>query len=266
MKKLQPFSEWNMLFETVARIGVSATVEMNDLKGKDTPLLEIEVIITSLEVRSNQVVLGQLFCLLQHFLKYATDIYFYENRSSINNSNLEASNKERFHAAVTAILKKNSKTKKIRRTDTRPFRWERRASWSVLSSAGGIQHQKVGGIRRGIYLRVANEEGDRQGERGTFAQQGQIHEGHAEDYGQDTQQREVGEGWWIGHQHHPSHLRVEVAVGWSQSDDRLLPREAEGRFTEPIVKETFVPASVCSRGWTRPDVKVAGCRAELHQQ
>jgi hypothetical protein len=113
MKKLQPFSEWNMLFETVARIGVSATVEMNDLKGKDTPLLEIEVIITSLEVRSNQVVLGQLFCLLQHFLKYATDIYFYENRSSINNSNLEASNKERFHAAVTAILKKNSKTKKF---------------------------------------------------------------------------------------------------------------------------------------------------------
>lgn len=66
-----------------------------------------------MQVSSNQIVLGQLFCLLQHFLKYATDIYFYENRSNINNSTLEAANRERFHAAITAILKKNHKTKKF---------------------------------------------------------------------------------------------------------------------------------------------------------
>jgi len=71
------------------------------------------VVINSLQVRSNQIVLGQLFCLLQHFLKYAKDIFYYENRSNINNTSLDAANKERFHAAVTAMLKKNSKTKKF---------------------------------------------------------------------------------------------------------------------------------------------------------
>ena len=102
-----------MLFENVALLEICATVEMNDLRDKDTPLLEIDMTVKSMEVRLNQIVLGQLFCLLQYFLKYATDIYFFENRSNINNSKLEAQNKERFHDGITALLKKNSKTKKF---------------------------------------------------------------------------------------------------------------------------------------------------------
>lgn len=57
--------------------------------------------------------LSQLFFILQHFLKYATDLYFFENRSLINNTSLDVTNKIKFNAGINSILKKNKKIKKF---------------------------------------------------------------------------------------------------------------------------------------------------------
>ena len=66
-----------------------------------------------MEFKCDQIVLGQLFYLLQHFLNYVRDLFYFENRSHIKNTALEDLNKSIFNTTFEAIIKSKKTVKKF---------------------------------------------------------------------------------------------------------------------------------------------------------
>ena len=66
-----------MKFHNIVDLILTVETSQNDLNDKERPLLEAKVLIQPIKVEVSELMISQLLCLLEYYLKYTQDLFYY---------------------------------------------------------------------------------------------------------------------------------------------------------------------------------------------
>lgn len=89
-----------MEFNPVLDMIISAEITQNDFGQKTQPLIIPKVYIQPIKVIVEELMVSQLLCLLQYYLKYVQDLFYYDNKTKAGAMSSSAEHKKIFNGVM----------------------------------------------------------------------------------------------------------------------------------------------------------------------
>ena len=89
-----------MKFHPICDLMVTAEITQNDFGQKDQPLIDAKLWIQPIKLEVEEIMISQLLCLLQYYLKYTQDLFYYHNKTKGGAMGNEAEHRKGFNAVM----------------------------------------------------------------------------------------------------------------------------------------------------------------------